>query len=134
MSYRIVLLLLFSFVLFEGCKDPSVDDNDNVGSLQGTVTLLGVDGLPLKTHEGAMISLEGTSYHATTDAYGKWVMENVAAGVYNVVLVKDGFDTTIIPRYHFTGAGTAFINGPPDGGTLEILPRDSVFFSVAQMP
>ncbi|HET6401189.1 MAG TPA: hypothetical protein VFH95_07290 [Candidatus Kapabacteria bacterium] len=129
MKIQITLSILLAIALVGGCTSPNVvQSGADLGSFRGKVTLLGVDGNPLLQQSDAAVQIEGTTFSTITDSTGTWGIDNVPAGIYDIIISKNGFDTTLYPSYHFSGAGTAFIEDP----TLEILPRDSVFFLASQ--
>ncbi|HWF45111.1 MAG TPA: hypothetical protein VG537_10760, partial [Candidatus Kapabacteria bacterium] len=104
----------------------TVADNDDLGTLRGNLTLVNVNGDTLSNYAGATVQVEGTSFHAMSNATGDWQIDNVPAGIYNLLLTKQGFDTLIIPQYQFSGAGTSFVIG----NAIQEVPMDSLVFSI----
>jgi hypothetical protein len=59
-------------------------------------------------HSGAFVSLKGTNISTQTDKDGKWLLENVNPGVYDIIFSKPGYDTTEVYGFQYTGNGTAY--------------------------
>jgi hypothetical protein len=58
-------------------------------------------------------------------------MNDVPAGIYNIIITKPGFDTDLIAQYQFSGAGTHFIENQEIGMATPLL--DSVLISSIQV-
>jgi len=125
MKIKFVFLSLLAIAIIGGCKNSTVADND-LGTLRGNLALVNVKGDTLSNYAGAMVQIEGTSFQATSNATGDWQIDNVPAGVYNLLLTKSGFDTLIIPQYQFSGAGTSFVIN----NAIQEVPMDSLVFSI----
>ena len=121
--YRYLLLLVAAAVC-AGCH--TTVNEVTLGTIVGNVSLYGVDGQLLSAQDGATVQLEGTPYKTTTNARGDWQLNNVPAGIYNVLFAKAGFDSAVDGEFHFSGAGTAFI----DHWYLETLTTDSVILDL----
>ncbi len=111
---------LFTIALFNGCKSTTIVDN--LGTFRGTVALISPTGDTLQNYAGATVQIQGTSFQATSNAAGDWQIDNVPAGIYNLVMTKPGFDTLILPQYQFSGAGTAFLFS----NAIQAIPQDSL--------
>jgi hypothetical protein len=73
---------------------------------------------------GAVVSLQGTSLSGIVNAQGSFDIENIPAGVYNIIFSKPGFDSIIYPAHHMLGVGTDVIND----AFLIRAPGDSIVF------
>lgn len=67
---------------------PAVAAAQDPGSVRGTVTDLGGDGLP-----GASVLIQGTAHYALTEADGSYQIDGVAPGDYVVEAILEGFKT-----------------------------------------
>jgi hypothetical protein len=126
MKTRIILSLLLGLALVAGCKNTTTVENSDVGSFRGNVALLTAEGDTLSNYAGATAQIQGTTFHATSNAAGDWEIDNVPAGIYNILLTKPGFDTLIIPQYQFSGAGTSFVVGT----AIQAIPQDSMVITL----
>ena len=122
-SVAILLALaasLFSIAILNGCKSTTIVDN--LGSLRGNVALVNPNADTLSNYSGAIASIQGTSFQATSNAAGDWQIDNVPAGIYNIVMTKPGFDTLVLPQVQFSGAGTSFLLS----NAIQAVPQDSL--------
>ncbi len=127
MNRKSILSVLLALALLGACKTTTtVVGNSDTGTLQGSVALITALGDTLPNYAGATIQIQGTQFHATSNATGGWEIDNVPAGIYNVVLTKPGFDTLIIPQYEFSGVGTSFLMNTG----IQALLTDSLVFTV----
>jgi hypothetical protein len=118
--------LLLALILLGACKNTTTVVESETGTLQGNVALVTALGDTLPNYAGVTIKIQGTSFEATSNATGGWEMDNVPAGIYNVLLSKPGFDTLTIPQYEFSGAGTSYLVNTG----IQALPMDSLVFTV----
>ncbi|MDP4219815.1 MAG: carboxypeptidase-like regulatory domain-containing protein [Bacteroidota bacterium] len=105
------LLLLWIFTLFFGCKaatDPAT--NAGTGSLTGTVRAFAFAAPQPVSPRGIHVELQATNFTATSDSLGNFRIDNIPAGVYNIIFWRPGFDSMIYPVHHLLGAGTDIIN------------------------
>jgi hypothetical protein len=123
---KLILPILFLLSVFAACKNTTTVVESDTGILQGNVALVTALGDTLPNYAGATIQIQGTSFQATSNPTGTWVMDNVPAGIYNVILTKPGFDTLVIPGYQFNGVGTSYL---VNTGIQEQL-TDSLVFTV----
>jgi hypothetical protein len=107
--FSVIAVGFLTLFLSAGCKFETITA-DGSGSLRGTVTSYDVDSTITLDPSGVTILLEGTSLHTTSDNQGKFEIDNIAAGVYNVIFLKDGFDSMIYPTLHLHGVGTEILN------------------------
>jgi hypothetical protein len=104
-KYFISFLVLLSFLT--GCTDQT---NSPVltGSMTGFVILYNEDGSEANNFSGVYVTLEGTNHFGVSDSSGKFLIQNVSAGIYNIVFSKEGFGTYKIIAQEFTGGGEAY--------------------------
>ena len=126
MKIKFFLSILFGVAFLASCKNNTIVENTNVGSFRGNVALLNAEGDTLSNYSGATAHIEGTAFQATSNAAGDWEIDNVPAGIYNIMLTKPGFDTLIIPNYQFSGAGVSFVMST----AIQSLPLDSLVFTL----
>lgn len=127
MKFRSVafFIVLSSVVsLFGGCNNSPNPTNTQSGSgeLSGTVVAYGVSAPATVNPSGITVNLEGTSMQTTTDNQGAFAIDNIPAGVYNIVFSKPGFDSEIYPVHHMLGVGDDIIGD----ASLTQIPNDSV--------
>jgi hypothetical protein len=99
-----VLSILICGFLFWGCTDDTVGPIPT-GNIAGTVKL---NNTPGNDFSGVSISLDGTSYSATSKSDGKWELSNVPAGIYKIVFSKSGYFTLKHYNFQFVGNGTYY--------------------------
>ncbi len=134
MRNQTTLFILLALALVSGCKNPTVVANGDLGSFRGKVTeygtdaVNGVDALPLPQQGGVTITIEGTPFTTTSNASSEWGIDNVPAGIYNLIFSKPGFDTSIHAQYQFSGAGTSFLENERINQTRPAL-LDSIPFT-----
>ena len=125
MKIQASIFILFAIAIIGGCKSTTVVEN-YTGTLRGNVALVDANGDTLLNYAGATAQIQGTSYQATSNAAGDWQVDNIPAGIYNILLTKPGFDTLIIPKYQYSGAGVSFIVST----AIQVLPLDSLVFTL----
>ncbi len=81
----------------------------DLGTLMGKVSLNDLHCNSIANCSGVTVAIEGTTFSAETDSTGAWSMTGIPAGIYNVIIAKPGFDTTLVPKYEFGGDGTQFL-------------------------
>jgi outer membrane receptor for ferrienterochelin and colicin len=97
--YKSLILLLFWSVCLDQLQAQSA-------LIQGIVT-------DAKTHEtivGANVVLQGTTIGASTDLDGKYKVENVAAGTYNLVVSFISYKTKVIENVKVTKGNATNLN------------------------
>ena len=80
------------------------------GSISGFVDLYEEDGSQINDKSGVRVSIEGRNNFAFTNTEGRYHLENVSAGIFNIVYEKEGFGLNKIIAREFVGGGDAFIN------------------------
>jgi len=131
MKFHSILSIFVAVALLGSCKSSTSTGESTAvtGTFKGNVALVDARGDTLSNYTGATVNIEGTSFHATSNATGDWEIDNVPAGVYNIILTKPGFDTLVIPQYEFKGVGTSFILS----SGIQALPMDSLVFTVSSL-
>jgi hypothetical protein len=61
------------------------------GSISGIVT--NSDGNPIA---GAKVTIENISYETTTDGTGNYLIQDIPAGIYDIIITRDGYKTETI--------------------------------------
>lgn len=77
------------------------------GTLIGSVSLYTQCG-SAQTHDGVLITIEGTTRSTTSDATGRWEFSQLPTGTYVFAFSKPGYGTYKTFGYQFTGGGTAY--------------------------
>jgi len=81
------------------------------GSIVGYVYMLDSPGvIGSSSPFGVRVSLEGTPINALSDSSGRWELDNVTTGIYNVVLSKLGYGTMKIVSLQFVGGGIEYLD------------------------
>ncbi len=106
-----LLFAIFAMV-FSSCSSPSDPPaaTSNGEKLEGTVAAYASGAPTGLSPTGIQISIQGTPYQATADTGGHFEIDNIPAGVYNIIFWKPGFDSMIYPVHHIIGVGTDIIN------------------------
>ena len=99
-------------MMFASCSSPSDPPatSSSGEKLTGTVVAFGSGAPTSLSPSGIQISIQGTAYQAIADTGGHFEIDNIPAGVYNIVFWKPGYDSMIYPVHHIIGAGTDIIN------------------------
>jgi len=86
-------ILLFAAIIccVTGCKTTTSPTNS--GSFAGRVLLYDTTGAVLPDFSGTIVTLDGSSFRTMTDSLGKWVINGVPEGQYNITATKSGFGT-----------------------------------------
>ena len=131
MKIKLILSSILALTLLGACKSPTtIVVNNDVGTIQGKV-VVNVNCSPLSNASGTTVHIEGTAFSATTDSLGDWTLNNVPAGIYNIMITKPGFDTDLITQDQFSGAGTQFFENGSISSALPLL--DSVLITSIQI-
>jgi len=102
----ILVCILLSFLLLT-CTEFSPEPQRRKGIISGDVVQKTETQKILYNGNGAEVALEGTSFRTSPDSNGHWIMKEVPAGIYNVVISKAGYGTFSGLGYHFNGAGNS---------------------------
>jgi Carboxypeptidase regulatory-like domain len=122
MKIKPILFSIFALALLGACKDSTTIVENEVGILRGSVTLYDINGDSLSDRSGATILLQGTSFQTTSQTNGDFQLNNVPAGIYNVIVTKPGYDTDLTSSDQFSGAGTQFL----ESNVIQAIPSDSL--------
>ncbi len=130
MKIQPILSSILALTLLGACKSPTTIVENDIGIMQGKVALF-ANCNSVSDASGVTVSIEGTAFSATTNTQGDWTINNVPAGIYNILITKPGFDTDLIAQDQFSGAGTQFLE---NGGIRSESPLlDSVLISSIQI-
>jgi hypothetical protein len=130
MKIQPVLSCILALALLGACKSSTTVVQNDVGIIQGKVAI-SVNCNALSNDSGATVQIEGTGFSTTTNSLGDWTMNNVPAGIYNIIITKPGFDTDLIAQDQFSGAGTQFLENGAISATSPL--PDSVLISSIQI-
>lgn len=100
-----VISFLFSFVV--SCTDTVAPVL--TGSISGFVNLYEESGAQIKDRAGVKVYIEGRNSFAYTNTDGRYLLENVEAGIFNIVFEKAGFGIHKIIAREFVGGGDAYL-------------------------
>lgn len=101
------LIAIVSFYFLVSCTETVAPVL--TGSISGFISLHEEDGTPIKDRSGVRVSIEGRSNVAFTNTDGRYKLENVSAGIFNIIYEKEGFGLNKIIAREFVGGGDAFI-------------------------
>jgi len=101
------LMAIVSFYFLVSCTETVAPVL--TGSISGFVSLYEEDGTSIKDRSGVRVSIEGRSNFAFSNSDGRYNLENVSAGIFNIVYEKEGFGLNKIIAREFVGGGDAFI-------------------------
>jgi hypothetical protein len=95
-----------------GCSNSTDPPAQTSGGekLTGTVQAFSSASPALIAPAGIQITIQGTAFGATADTGGHFEIDNIPAGIYNIIFSKPGFDSMIYPVHHLIGVGTDIIN------------------------
>jgi len=91
-----LLYITLVTLLFSSCtkKTTTTDELPTpTQNLQGFVYLYNQFGQYQQSYAGVTVSLDSTSYTATTDSTGAYTLKNVPAGYYSITYSKPGYGT-----------------------------------------
>jgi len=105
-AFVIIITLLVGLLGCEGEKGPQGPAGPQLtGNLIGFVKLYDLQGNRLADAAGVTITVTETEQTTTTDAYGKWTIEDLLTGTYSIRIEKTGYGVYIQPSYSFVGNG-----------------------------
>ena len=71
------------------------------GNITGTIRLFDKDDIPLADASGLTVTIAQTNVSTTTNNQGKWSLDSIPFGTYDLILSKPGFGTSrIMGLYH----------------------------------
>ncbi len=79
------------------------------GDITGFIFLIDDEGRQVKDKSGVKVSIEGRQNFTYTDSNGKYKLENVSAGIFNIVFEKEGYGLHKIIAREYTGGGQAYL-------------------------
>src|SRR5581483_6366142 len=108
---KILTICLIACALY-GCSN-STDPPSSTATgetLLGTVQVFGATSGATMSAAAVHVTIQNTPFEAVTDTGGHFRIENIPAGVYNIIFSKPGFDSMVYPVHHVIGVGTDIIN------------------------
>jgi hypothetical protein len=114
-----VLFIIFLGLMFNSCKkEVGPAGPDHTGNIIGFVTLYNSNGEKLNNGEGVEVSIDGNNpISVNTDSIGKYQLDNIKTGVYDLTFSKDSFSS-------YKRIGLQFI-----GGTDPVVSNASLYVS-----
>ena len=107
-----LLFLAFGILFLSSCKKETntttteVSPPNPTGTIEGFVALHDEFGNTLQSFAGVTVTLDSTSYSATTDSTGRYVLKNIPSNVsYNFTFNKKGFSSYHYKNFQFTVSG-----------------------------
>jgi hypothetical protein len=97
------------------------------GTLQGRITVRDDDGNKVSDASGVTVSLDGTSFSATTDASGHWTIDSLPTRAYDITYSKSGYGSMHQLGYRFVGGDTVYMEAD-----ISIMPTTQVTISTLQ--
>lgn len=80
------------------------------GDITGFVFLQDHESQQIKDRSGVKVSIEGRQNFTYTDSNGKYRLENISAGIFNIVFEKEGYGLYKIIAREFPGGGEAYLH------------------------
>lgn len=105
LQFVLTAIALFSFLV--SCTETVAPVL--TGNISGFVSLYEEDGTQVNNKSGVKVSIEGRNNYAFTDSNGRYKLENVEAGIFNIVFEKAQFGTHKIIAREFVGGGDAYL-------------------------
>lgn len=84
------------------------------GSIVGFAGLRDEAGTRLTDQSGITVRIKGSNRVGTSDTAGVWMLNDVAAGIYDLEISKPGFATNYLRAFQFVAGGTAYITSVID--------------------
>ena len=101
----LIVIVLFSF--FVSCTETVAPVL--TGSISGFINLYEEDNTRINDRSGVKVFIEGRNNYAYTNKDGRYTIENVEAGIFNIVFAKEGFGLYKIIAREFVGGGDAYL-------------------------
>src|ERR1051325_6030649 len=100
MNYSLKSSILLSLLFLVGCGN-SINPQ-LTGTMVGYVVAIDSTG---SSHDnsGVKISIDGTSYSTLSDSKGRWQLDNVIPGTYNISFTKENYAMEKMIAYRFVG-------------------------------
>ncbi len=110
-SILLATIFVLAIALLEGCTkttDVTTVAPTNTGQIAGSVQLLQMDGVRAASSTGVKVDILESNYQTTTDSTGKYVLDGIPAGYYDLHFSKPGFTESITEPLAFVGGGTLY--------------------------
>jgi len=104
---KIYFLMLFLFSFLVNCTDTVAPVL--TGTISGFIYLYEEDNTRINDRSGVKVSIEGRSNYTYTNKDGRYTLENVEAGIFNILFEKEGFGLHKIIAREFVGGGDAYL-------------------------
>lgn len=104
---KCVLLLIVLFSLLVSCTETVAPVL--TGNISGFVSLYEENGSQVNDKSGVKVSIEGRNNYAYTNIEGRYEIENIDAGIFNIIFEKEGFCLYKRTSYQFVGGGDAYL-------------------------
>ena len=101
----LIVIVLFSF--FVSCTETVAPVL--TGNISGFIDLYEEDNTRINDRSGVKVFIEGRNNYAYTNKDGRYTIENVEAGIFNIVFAKEGFGLYKIIAREFVGGGDAYL-------------------------
>src|SRR5579872_5351603 len=113
MKHLLVTFFLFFTVILISCGTKTNEiintyTSAEPGTMIGYVVIHDSTGQNTD-NSGVKISIDGTNYSTLSDSIGKWELDNVIPGTYNISFTKDTYATEKTIAYRFVGNGKDFL-------------------------
>ena len=95
------IILYFMFFLLLSCTKEEITTMK--GDIVGFINLIDEKEIELENRSGVRVSIENTSWSATSNKIGRYELKNVSAGCHNVIYEKEGYGTYRLSNYEFVG-------------------------------
>ena len=123
MKRILALIFVLSFLVLFSCKDDNLVSTLPTGTIVGFVYLNENTPYKVNDHSNISVVFENTNFATLTDSLGKWQMNNVPQGIYDIKFSKAEFCTFKKQGFQFVGDGTTSAGNV----YLRKLPTFSVF-------
>jgi len=101
------LLFLIVSITVVSCKKEPINIP---GRIAGYVSLYDENNSLIENMSGVIVTIESMpSFNATTDIYGKFVIDNVPSGTFNIDFTKQGFSETKQTGFSFVAEKGAYM-------------------------
>jgi hypothetical protein len=104
MKYRILKILLF-LLIFIGCKKTEIIQFNSKGTIKGEIGSRDERAFYHDSLSDVLLIVDGSDplISTSTDSTGKFEINDVPAGTYNIIFSKEGYGTIPILGFKFVG-------------------------------
>jgi len=102
-----VLIIIVMFAFLVSCTETVAPVL--TGNISGFINLYEEDNTRINDRSGVKVYIEGRNNYAYTNKDGRYTIENVEAGIFNIVFAKEGFGLYKIIAREFVGGGDAYL-------------------------